>query len=195
LELNPDFINSRFDLAETLTLQGNFAQALKQVDIVISKNDQQSRFFNLKTLLLLRLDRCQEAAACSYETMRRTFVNKERYFYNTGVALTRVDHFNQGAWFLKRALQQFPGDRRILYSLVENRTLAGDIDGIQKYILQLLAEQSITTLKQDMKRLDLDYSAVPINIDLIAPRIFAAAQEIAVNLEQPLPVNIHEPRH
>lgn len=57
LEINPDFINSRFDLANALTLQGNFVQALEQIDIVITKNDQQSRFFNLKTMLLLRLGR------------------------------------------------------------------------------------------------------------------------------------------
>lgn len=195
LELNPDFINSRFDLANALTLQGNFAQALEQINMIITKNDQQSRFFNLKTMLLLRLDCPQEAAQSSHEAMQRTLVNKERYFYNTGVALTRAGHFDQGAWFLKRALQQFPDDRRILYSLVENRTLAGDTSGAQKYILQLLAGQSITALKQDLERLPHDYSAVPVNSALITPKIFAATREIVINLEEPTQVNIHEPDH
>lgn len=195
LELNPDFINSRFDLANAFTLQGNFAQALEQIDRVIAKNDQQSRFFNLKTMLLLRLDRPHEAAESSHEAMRRTFVNKERYFYNTGVALTSAGHFNQGAWFLRRTLQIFPDDRRILYSLVENRILAGDSDDTKQYIVQLLEGQSITTIKLDMERLVRDYSAVPINTGLIAPRIFAAAREIVSNMEQPLPVNGHATGH
>lgn len=191
LELNPDFINSRFDLANALTLQGNFAQALEQIDIVIAKNDQQSRFFNLKSLLLLRLDRPHEAADSSHEAMQRTFVNKERYFYNTGVTLTMAGHFSQGMWFLKRALQQYPDDRRVLYSLVENRIMADDSDGTKQFVLQLLNRQSISTLKQDLELLRRDYSSVPVNTDLIAPPIIAAAREIALNLEQPLPDNGH----
>jgi len=186
LELNPNFINSRFDLAEALTLQGNFTQALEQIDKVITKNDLQSRFFNLKTMLLLRLDRAKEAAECSHEAMRRTYVNKERYFYNSGVALTKAGHLSQGMWFLNRAAQHFPDDRRVLFSLVENRIMADDAILTKKYITQLLAGQNITALKQDLGGLRHDYSAVPVNIDLISPKIFAVAQEIVSNLEQPL---------
>ncbi|MDD2467283.1 MAG: tetratricopeptide repeat protein [Desulfobulbus sp.] len=192
LELNPDFINSRFDLAEALTLQGNFAQALEQIDKVITQNDLQSRFFNLKTMLLLRLGRPQEAAECSHEAMQRTFVNKERYFYNTGVALTKAGHLSQGMWFLRRAAQHFPDDRRVLCSLVENRIMADDAILAKKYITQLLAGQNITTLKQDLGELRHDYSTVPVNIDLISPKIFAATQEIVSNLEQTSPINDHE---
>jgi len=192
LEINPDFINSRFDLAEALTLQGNFTQALEQIDKVINKNDLQSRFFNLKTMLLLRLDRPKEAAECSHEAMQRTYVNKERYFYNTGVALTKAGHLSQGIWFLNRAAQHFPDDRRVLCSLLENRIMADDAHLIEKYVEQFLAVQNITTLKQDLERLRHDYSAVPIDINLISPRIFAAAQEIVSILEPPSLINDHE---
>lgn len=191
LEMNPDFINSRFDLAEALTLQGNFTQALEQVNKVIDKNDLQSRFFNLKTMLLLRLDLPKEAAGCSLDAMQRTFVNKERYYYNTGVALTKAGHLCQGMWFLNRAAQHFPDDQRVLFSLVENRIMADDAILTRKYITQLLAGQNITTLKQDLGELRHDYSAVPINIDLITPRIFAAAKEIVNQLEPLSAVNDH----
>ena len=124
--------------------------------------------------------------------MRGTFVNKERYFYNTGVALTGAGPFNQGDWFLKRALQHFPGDRRVLYSLMENRILAGDAGSAKKYTLQLLEGQSITTVKQDLERLQHDYFAVPVNTGLITPQIFVAVREIVINLEHPLPANDHD---
>ncbi len=65
LKRNPNFINARFDLANALTLQGKFTEALEQINIVIEKNDLQSRFFNLKTLVLLWLDRPEEAAVSS----------------------------------------------------------------------------------------------------------------------------------
>ncbi|MDD3816237.1 MAG: tetratricopeptide repeat protein [Desulfocapsaceae bacterium] len=184
LQLNPDFITSRFDLANALTLQGNFQEALEQIDIVIAKNDLQSRFFNLKTMLLLWLDRPKEAAECSHQTMRRTLLNKERYFYNTGVALSKAGHHSQGEWFLNRALQQFPDDIRILYSLIENRILAGSSSDATKYALQLLDKQGIISLTNNIERLRTDYSAVPVNVDLIAPIIIKAAQDAVIKLSQ-----------
>ena len=104
LQLNPNFITARFDLANALTLKGKFTQALDEINIVIAKNDLQSRFFNLKTLLLLWLNRPEEAAESSSQAMKRTIYNKERYFYNTGVALSKAGYEKQGLWFLNQAL-------------------------------------------------------------------------------------------
>jgi tetratricopeptide (TPR) repeat protein len=191
LDLNPNFINSRFDLAETLTLQGNFTKALEQIDLIITQNDLQSRYFNLRTMLLLRLGRHKEAAECSHEAMQRTLVNKERYFYNTGVALTKAGYLSQGMWFLNNAWQCFPDDRRILFSLLENRIMADDAKLSQKYVTHLLAGQDITTLRQDLEGLRHDYSAVPIDIDLISPQIFTAVRKTISNQELPATVDNH----
>ncbi|ADW18228.1 Tetratricopeptide TPR_1 repeat-containing protein [Desulfobulbus propionicus DSM 2032] len=184
LQLNPDFITSRFDLAEALTLQGKFSEALTQINTVIAKNDLQSRFFNLKALLLLWLDRPQEAAGCSQQAMQRTMVNKERYFYNTGVALGRAGHLTQGQWFLKQALHQHPNDRRILYSLIENRLLAKDVNSARQYALFLLENHSVTSYENDLAKLPTDYSAVPVNISVISPLIVECALQAATNLEK-----------
>lgn len=192
LDLNPNFITSRFDLANALALQGRFTEALAQIDIVIEKNDLQSRFFNLRTMLLLWLDRPEEATISSHGAMVRTFVNKERYFYNTGVALTRAGHLSQGKWFLRRALQQFPHDRHILYALVENHLLADDTSSAEQYGLQLLATQGILTLQHDMDNLPHDYSSVPVKVDLIAPFLFTIAQDILGKPGQPAPIKTNE---
>ena len=175
LELNSDFNTSRYDLAETLALQGKFEQALKQIDIVITKNGQQSRFFNLKALILLWLDRPKKAVVFTQKAMHKTFVNKERYFYNTGVGLGRANCYKQGEWFLKRALHQFPNDTRILLSLIENRLLADDTSSARKYTLKLLERQGIVSLSDIFESLQTEYSAVPINVDLISPIIIETA--------------------
>ncbi|MBM9538370.1 tetratricopeptide repeat protein [Desulfobulbus alkaliphilus] len=184
LNLNPNFITSRFDLANALALQGRFTEALTQIDLVIEKNDLQSRFFNLRSMLLLWLDRPEEAAQSSHGAMVRTFVNKERYFYNTGVALTRAGHLSQGRWFLGRALHRFPNDRHVLYALVENHLLAEDLGAAEQYALQLLGGHGILILKHDMENLHRDYSSVPVNIDLIAPFLLATARDIVKKGEQ-----------
>lgn len=187
LELNPDFLNSRFDLANALALQGKTTEALAQIDQVIAANDQQSRFFNLRTLLLLWLDRPQEAAVASSEAMRRTLVNKERYFYNTGVALGRAGHFGQGEWFLRRALLAFPSDRRVLYSLIENRLLAGEPAAARDYAARLVAGHSLAAVRADLAVLPTDYAGVPVQADLIAPLILEAARQAVTGLENSAP--------
>lgn len=184
LQRNPNFLTSRFDLAQVLTLQGNFNEALDQIDIVINKNDQQSRFFNLRAMILLWLDRPDDATHSYQQAMHRTFVNKQRYFYNTGVALSRAGHFDKGFWFLKQALQTFPQDRRILCSLMENRLLTGDRQGANQYSLQLLAGHGIVSLVSFLEKTRTDYAAVPINIDLIKPIIIKAAMDSVADLDR-----------
>jgi tetratricopeptide (TPR) repeat protein len=191
LELNPEFINSRFDLAEALTLQGNFTQALKQIDIVIAKNNTQSRFYNLKGMILLWVGQPEKAAECSQQAIQRTLANKKRYFYNTGVTLGRAGYYSQGLWFLKGAAYQFPHDLRILYSLVENRLLAKDSRSAENYALQLLDGQSIISLESDLQKLRTDYSSVPVNVELISPLIIKTAKTAAAKLEQ-IPVRLNK---
>ncbi|MBM9614421.1 hypothetical protein JWJ90_08965 [Desulfobulbus rhabdoformis] len=177
LDINPNFITSRFDLANALALQGRFTEALDQVNKIIAKNDLQSRFFNLKTLLLLWLDRPKEAAIASSQTIRRTMVNKERYFYNCGVSLTRAGSLSQGHWFLRQALKLFPGDRRVLYSLIENRTLANDFTIAKNYASQLVSLHSLPAIKADLETLPKEYSSVPVNVPIITPFIDEATRE------------------
>ncbi|MDY0389452.1 MAG: tetratricopeptide repeat protein [Desulfobulbus oligotrophicus] len=183
LTLNPDFLTSRFDLANALTLQGKAGEALVQIDQVIAQNDQQSRFFNLRALLLLWLDRPEEAAVAGSEAMHRTLVNKERYFYNSGVALGRAGNFQQGQWFLQHALKAFPNDRRILYSLIENRLLAGESGPAGDYATRLVTGHSLAAIQADLAILPTDYAGAPINAALIEPTILDAARQITTALE------------
>ena len=187
LSLNPDFINSRMDLAETLALQGKFERALEETNLVIAKNDQQSRFFNLKAMLLLWLERPEEAVAANQQAIHKTFVNKQRYFYNIGVGLTRAGHYTQGLWFLQQALNNFPDDRKALYSLTENRLLAGDTSSASKYARQIVDQHSITAVRDDFQALATDFSSVPIDVMLITPIIIASAKANVVDFDQDVP--------
>ncbi len=121
------------------------------------------------------------------EAMRRTLVNKERYFSITGVALGRADHFGQGLWFLRRALVTFPGDRRILYSLIENRLLAGEPAAARDYAARLVAGHSLAAVRADLAVLPTDYTGVPVQADLIAPLILEAARQAVTGLETSAP--------
>ena len=184
LDINPNFITSRFDLAKAFTLKGNFNLALDQIEQVITKNDLQSRFFNLKALLLLWLDRPKEAAVASSQAIHRTLVNKERYFYICGVSLTRAGHLEQGYWFLRQGLIFSPSDKRILYSLIENRKLAMDSAKITTYAQKLVQLYSLPEINADFERIPKDYGSVPVDIEGITPVIFHTAQQALTTFKQ-----------
>ncbi|SHI15209.1 Tetratricopeptide repeat-containing protein [Desulfofustis glycolicus DSM 9705] len=193
VQQNPNFTTSRFDLAQVLTLQGNFTEALEQINLLIEENDQQGRFYNLRAMILLWLNRPDEAAHSAQQAMPRAFVNKQRYFYNIGVALSKAGHLDQGLWFLKRASQTFPQDRRILCSLIENRLLVGDRQGARQYSLQLLSGHGIVSLVSFLEQARTDYAAVPINVDLIKPVIVQTAMDTITDLNRYNSDNQHDP--
>ena len=123
----------------------------------------------------------------SSQAMHSTLVNKERYFYISGVALGRAGHFGQGEWFLRRALLTFPNDRRILYSLIENRLLAGEPAAARDYAARLVAGHSLAAVRADLAELPTDYAGAPVQTELIAPLILEAARQAVAGLETSAP--------
>ena len=117
------------------------------------------------------------------EQQQGTQVNKERYFYNCGVALGLAGHASQGEWFLRQALNKSPTDRRILYSLIENRLLAGEPAAARDYAARLVAGHSLAAVRADLAVLPTDYAGAPVHADLIAPLILEAARQAMTGLE------------
>lgn len=169
LAINPAFINSRFGLAQTLTLQGKFPQALEQVNMLLS-NSSQVQFLNLKGMILLWMKQYGEGADC----IRRAMLNstrKHNQFYNLGVALSKEGHVHRAEWFLKAALKNSPNDYRILFSLIENSKRANDNISASIFARQLVKQYSILFIQDTLEKTITDYTAPPINVEIIRPEI------------------------
>ena len=103
------------------------------------------------------------------------------------MALGRSGHFGQGLWFLRHALKTFPNDRRILFSLIENRLLAGESAAARDYAARLVAGHSLAAVRADLAVLPTDSAGGPVQADLIAPLILEAARQAVVGLETTAP--------
>lgn len=175
-EMNPGYITARFDLAKALTMQGNFKEALDLMDNILTEKHYQNNFFNLRTLLLLWLDRPDEAVISANWALSLTSPNgKKQYYYNTGVAMTRAGHYSQGLWFLNQARYFIPDDFHILASSIENRLLAGDTIAAETFASQLVDRTSLGILHSKLTLLPAQFAAVPVNTALILPYIVEAA--------------------
>ena len=88
---------------------------------------------------------------------------------NIGVALTRLNSWNNGRWFLRIAAKQSPDDLLPLFELIENRVRAGDKFGAVHYA-QLVSENfSASVIQAGLKSAEHDFRSAPLNPELITP--------------------------
>lgn len=184
LNLNPDFVNSRFDLAQALIIQKKFEDGLKEINIIINKSAPQTRFFEMQGTALLWLQNPKESAESFRNAMLIQKSNKTTHFFNLGIALSRSGYFNQGKWFLKLANQTYPNNSKILYGLIENCILSGNEVEAQKYAKKLIERFSLITIKKELDISEYDYLATPINRNLIEPFIYNYAIQTLTSIDK-----------
>jgi len=175
LAINPRFNNSQYGLVKALVMQGKFDKALKKVAQSLEQDHSQPRFLNIGGLILLRLHK-PDAALWSFRQAMHISRNKQYYFYNIGVALSKAGHYKRAEWFLKLHRKTGPDNIKILFSLLENSVRAGDKTKIKQYAQEILQQFSINTIQHYLKNLQHDYRIVPISTELISPVLFQYAQ-------------------
>lgn len=189
LAINPNFNNSQYGLAKTLTLQGKFDEALQEVGKALVTDDRQSRFLNLGGLILLWQGRPDDALSFIGRAMRVSH-DKHTYYYNLGVALSKAGHYTQAEWFLQQCKNHQSRDAiKILFSLLENSIKAQDgtkIDAIAETIVQHF---SIDNIKYRLEELTNDYRDVPVSTNLIKPILYDRIQKKMLELSLPFETN------
>ncbi len=168
LALNPHFNNSQYGLAKALVMQGKFDQALSVIAKSLQENHDQSRFLNLGGLVLLRLNK-PEGALWSIQQAMKISGNKEKYFYNLGVALSKTGHYHNSEWFLRRAEKQSPQNIEIVLSLLENSIRAKNEKQINHYCQRLYENFSLPIINYYAKTIHNNFRLVPISTEIIIP--------------------------
>ncbi|QQG65907.1 tetratricopeptide repeat protein [Desulfobulbus oligotrophicus] len=178
LAINKDFTKARIDLADALQKSGKLEKALQEINIILSHNSINPRFYLVQSTVLLWLNKPLEAAEASRKYMMSTSLpHHTTGYYSLGVALTKAGYHERGQWFLTLAHQEQPTDIRILLSLLENSVRAQHQDKSKLLAQQLVAKNTAQTLTDTLQALRTDYSSLPVDSELITPFIMLAAQE------------------
>lgn len=180
LELTPHFNNSEYGLAKTLAVKGKFDKALQEVAKSLKENEYQPRFFNLGGLILLWQNRPAEALLSIRRAMQLSH-NKQPYFYNIGVALSKAGHYQQASWFLGRS-KSSSYNLRVLFSLLENSIRADNTQERHRRAEEICQNYSVKAIKKGLQGYNHDYFGVPIDIDLITPVISKKLKEVTKQL-------------
>jgi tetratricopeptide (TPR) repeat protein len=167
----PDHEKTLHNLTVALVQMGNWEQALKSVDVILSKY-YHPRYLNLKGFILLKQNRPGTAADYLMRALKMAPASRNTAI-NLAMAFSRTDRFAAAERILQRANRRFLDDATILLCRVENSLRAGESSKTDRLIDRLFSVSQATTLKKLLaKTPELD-RLVPYSSALLAPVIGA----------------------
>ena len=128
LEIDPNFIEIRYDLISALVMNGKWEQATQEVQKIAGNGSARlsSDYFKLQGFILLWQEQPEKALAYFRKALKME-PNNRAVLLNTGVALSLSSSYSNAELFLKKAVRASPGDIRPVYALIENSVRAGDM--------------------------------------------------------------------
>ncbi|KAB2891579.1 MAG: tetratricopeptide repeat protein [Desulfobulbaceae bacterium] len=183
LHVKPNFLNSQIDLVQALMLKKEFKLALEVIDKIISNNNDQSRFYDIKGVIHLWLNQPQEGANSFQKAVSKENEYKYKYFSNLGLALSRSGFLERGKWFLMLAYKHYPNDIKLSFFLIEHNILSMDKQALKKNTTNLFERYSLLFIAKSLLYSQQNYLVAPMKTELISPAIYQSAQENFASLQ------------
>ena len=178
MEIDPFFIQNRYNLAQALILQEKFEEASRHLDFILKHGLAKThRYFNLKGFVLLWQHQYQKAL----EFFRKALAiapNDSSVLLNVGTTLSRLSSFENAEWFLLRARKASPEDMMPHFFLIENAVRKDDPDAILHYATALLSQFSMISVKRYLEAPGKNLAFPPLEKNRIAPVIYQAMKKI-----------------
>ena len=182
LDINPDYNRGRYDFIQILITSGEWDEASKNADRLISKAKNHEGYLNIKGFILLKQKRPEEAIEYFQKSLKIAPNFKTTLMY-MGSALSLSGYYSRADWFLNRAAQKSSGDIMNYFCLLENSLRAGDESGAEKYTEKLFTLFSLKTIETNLKMLSRNYRSAPVSQELIYPIIKRKLIEISDNFK------------
>ena len=180
LDINPKFINSRYDLTQAYIVTGKFQEALHEINIINENSTPKRKFIETKGIILSHLHRLDESRYSFQQAMNLQKHNKQRYFYHLGTALTRTGSLTRGRWFLKLAYKNKPNDPKIIFSLIENYSLSNENLFARKYAKELVEKFSLVAIIGELEHNESSTLSILPNTNLVKKFVLEAAEQASV---------------
>lgn len=146
LELLPETVQSRYNLAVAYANAGQFAKSEEHVSWLLGKNRDDKNALDLMGFILLKQYRLEESLRYSRRLLRLELGSRSANL-QIGAAFTQMQLLEKGAWFLSRAYLADPDNVVTLLCLLENRLMCQDNETAQRIAADLLNRHSLDTLR------------------------------------------------
>lgn len=170
VDAGPKFLKNRSDMIKPLIIEGEFDKAARHCEFLLEKQPDNPDYLQMMGFIRLWQDKPQ-AALARFQKALTNGPHHANLFLNTGVALTRLESWDNGRWFLSRAMKRNPGNALAVLAMIENRARAGDNDGAAMYARRAVSRFPAPAIHERLGKAASDYRAAPILPEYIAPFI------------------------
>jgi tetratricopeptide (TPR) repeat protein len=183
LQLDPDYIRSRYDLAVLLSAKGQWNTAAEEIDKILAKGIISQDYYNLKGLIRLWQNRPDEALL-EFRKSIRLQGDKAKAFLGAGAALSALGYYPKADWFMRLAHNGQPDSIMIVFGLIDNAVRAGNAQKAGVWADYLLREHTLQEIGGWLALLPTFHQAPPISTSRITPPIIERAQVLADGRER-----------
>lgn len=170
LRIDTKFLKNRYDLIKALILKGRFAEAEHHARYLTARRPHDPQYSDILGFILLWRGQYNEAL----EYMRRAFEKNLQSLplsLNIGIALTRMDCYENGRWFLLKSTQMNSRAPMPWFALIENRLRAGDSAGAADYAKEVVSRFAVSAIFEQIEKPGNDYRSAPLSMEMIKPMI------------------------
>jgi len=150
LEMDSSSLKIRRDMAEALVIRRDFDNALHQVNILLSKNERNGRYHNLKGHILLWQGK-YDAALKYFKNAYDLNIKRTSILLNSAVALSFSGEYAEAEQVLLEAIESFPNDITYYFALIENGAREKDANKVSFYIEKMLSHFSLEEVRSGLE--------------------------------------------
>lgn len=182
LALNPDILKIRHDMVKTLILMQNYDEALSNADLLISKNDKNWVYHQLKGFILLWQGKYNDALISFQKALEllgsENLIPPKALLLNTGVTLSLKGHYKIADEILGDMIKEDmlaekvnPDNMPIYLALIENSLRAGDKNKAQEYASRMVVHFGKEGVLQNISLFMDNRASAPISRKVVEPFI------------------------
>ncbi len=182
LKIVPANLKIRYDMVKAMVLMGNYDEALSNTDLLLSKNDKNWVYHQLKGFILLWQGKYNDALMNFQKTLEllgsENLIPPKALLLNTGVTLSLKGHYKIADEILGDMIKEDmlaekvnPDNMPIYLALIENSLRAGDKIQAQAYASQMVVQFGKEGVLQNISLFLDNRASAPISRKVVEPFI------------------------
>ncbi|MDZ7830667.1 MAG: tetratricopeptide repeat protein [Desulfobacterales bacterium] len=157
-------------LCDSLSLLGRYDQAMAYLDELLKEHPHDTSFLYRNGFLRLKTGKPNEALNFLQACLQKSPENY-KYLRDIGFCLSRLNKYERGYWFLRRAQNIRPKSPGVLLCVAENQLLAGKIEAVNETVDQLIELIGVPKFEKFIIKIFDDPLGLPIIFEDITPVI------------------------
>jgi len=182
LNINQEYVELNYGLALAYSRQGDWKNAMENIEIAISKRPRRHEYLNLKGLILLNQKMPEKSLPCFKKALKLN-PGYKKAMVSIGVCFSLLGKYERAEWFFRLIYSRYPDEIMTLLWLIAVNLRADDKEDADYYMGRLLNTASANSLKSAIDTVSKDNIMSPksqvLLIREIAKKLRGKSRKIA----------------